>query len=89
MVGDGRAEGSAATGGGGQATISFMPDIDRIHVHILESSQFEDRVLTELKINYFVMKAMLSYLLGTSQSTHWAYDKGKRKKPIKLPCLPC
>lgn len=53
----GRAEGSAATGGGGQATISLMPDIDRIHVHILESSQFEDRVLTEL--NYFVMKAML------------------------------
>ena len=59
MVGDGRVEGSAATGGGGQATISLMPDIDRIHVHILESSQFEDRVLTELKINYFVMKAML------------------------------
>lgn len=57
MVRDGRAEGSAATGGGGQATISLMPDIDRIHVHILESSQFEDRVLTEL--NYFVMKAML------------------------------
>lgn len=96
MVGDGRAEGSAI-GGGGQATTSLMPDVKRIHVHILESSQFEDRGPTELKINYFVMKATLSYLLGTSQSTHWAYEKGKRKKPNQIalsemlnisPCLP-
>ena len=96
MVGDGRAEGSAI-GGGGQATTSLMPDVERIHVHILESSQFEDRGLTELKINYFVMKATLSHLLGTSQSTHWAYEKGKRKKPNQIalsemlnisPCLP-
>ena len=79
MVGDGRAEISAAVGGGRQAAISVMPDVDRIHVHIIESSRFEGRGLTEHKISYFVMKAMLSYLLGTSQSTHWAYDNGKRK----------
>ena len=35
-VGDGRAEGSSAVGGGGRAEISFMPDIDAMHTHIFE-----------------------------------------------------
>ena len=40
-MGDGRAEGSSATGDRGQAAISLMPDIDGMHVHIFESSQLE------------------------------------------------
>ena len=40
-MGDGRAEGSPATGDGGQAAISLTPDIDRTQVRIFESSQLE------------------------------------------------
>ena len=38
-MGDGGAEGSSATGDGGQAGVSPTPDIDRTHVGIFESSQ--------------------------------------------------
>ena len=40
-VGDGRDEGSSATGNGGQATISLTPDVDEMCVCIFESLQFE------------------------------------------------
>ena len=43
-MGDGRAEGSSATGGGGPAAISFVPDSDGIHIHIFESLQLKARV---------------------------------------------
>ena len=35
-VGDGKAEGSSATGDGGQATTSLTPDIDGTQVHPFE-----------------------------------------------------
>ena len=41
-MGDGRVEGSSTVGDGGQATVSLMPDIDGMHVHMFESSQLED-----------------------------------------------
>ena len=40
-MGGTRAEGMSATGDGGQAAISLMPDVDGTHVHISESLQFE------------------------------------------------
>ena len=40
-VGDGRAEGSSATGDGGQAAISLTPDVGEMHICIFESSQLE------------------------------------------------
>ena len=40
-MGDGRAEGSSAIGDGGQAVISFTPDVDGTPVPIFESLQFE------------------------------------------------
>ena len=40
-MGDGRAEGSSATGDRGQAGISLTPDVDGMHVCIFESSQLE------------------------------------------------
>ena len=40
-VGDGRAEGSSAVGDGGYAAVSFMPDIDEMHLCIFESLQLE------------------------------------------------
>ena len=40
-MGDGRAEGSSATGDRGRAAISLTPDIDGTHVRIFESSQLE------------------------------------------------
>ena len=40
-MGDGRAEGLSAIGGGGQAAISLMPDVAGMQVHIFESSQLE------------------------------------------------
>ena len=36
---DGRTEGSPATGDGGQAATSLMPDVDRTHIPIFESSK--------------------------------------------------
>ena len=41
-MGDGRAEGSSATGDGGQAAVSLTPDVDGTHVHIFERSQLGD-----------------------------------------------
>ena len=38
-VGDGRAEGSSATGDGGQAATSLTPDIDITQVHPFERSR--------------------------------------------------
>ena len=40
-MGNGRAEGSSATGDRGQAAISLIPDTDGTHVCIFESSQLE------------------------------------------------
>ena len=40
-MGDGRAEGSPATGDGGQAAVSLTPDVDGTHVRIFESSQLQ------------------------------------------------
>ena len=47
-MGDGRAEGSSAIGGGGQAEISPMPDIDAMHVCILGILQLEDSYVGDL-----------------------------------------
>ena len=38
-MGDGRAEGSSATGDRGQAAVLLMPDVDGTHILIFESSQ--------------------------------------------------
>ena len=40
-AGDGRAEGSSAIGDGGQAAMSFMPDVDGTHLCIFQSVQLE------------------------------------------------
>ena len=40
-VGDGGAEGSSATGDGGQAAVSLTSDIDGMHIRIFQSSQLE------------------------------------------------
>ena len=57
-VGDGRAEGPSATGDGGQAAISLMPDMDGKHVRPFESSQFEGscRELTVYVLNIFFFR---------------------------------
>ena len=47
-VGHGRAEGSSATGDGGQVAILLTPDIDGTHVRIFESSQCEDLYVGDL-----------------------------------------
>ena len=47
-MGDGRAEGSSATGDGGQAAISLMPDVDGTHVCIFESSKVEGLYVGDL-----------------------------------------
>ena len=39
--GDGRAEGSPATGDRGQDAVSLTPDVDGTHVRIFESSRLE------------------------------------------------
>ena len=39
VMGEGRAEGSSATGDGGQDAMSLEPDADGTHVHIFESLQ--------------------------------------------------
>ena len=49
-VGDGRAEGSSATGDGGQAAIPLTPDTDGTHVRILESSQLEGSYVGDLTV---------------------------------------
>ena len=38
-VGDGGAEGSLATGDGGQGAISLTPDVDSMHLPIFDSSE--------------------------------------------------
>ena len=47
-MGDGRAEGSSATGDRGQAAISLTPDIDGTHVHIFETSQLDGSYVGDL-----------------------------------------
>ena len=47
-MGDGRAEGSSAMGGGGQAAVSLTPDVDGTHIHIFESSQLEGSYVGDL-----------------------------------------
>ena len=40
-AGDGSAEGPSATGDGGQAAVSLVPDADGTRLHVLESSPLE------------------------------------------------
>ena len=40
-MGDGRAEGPSATGGGGPAALSLTPGMEGTHVPVFESSQPE------------------------------------------------
>ena len=47
-MGDGGAEGSSATGDGGQTAISLMPDVDTMHVWIFENSQPESLYVGDL-----------------------------------------
>ena len=47
-MGDNRAEGSWEIGGGGQAIISLMPEIDGTHAHIFEISQLEGSYIGDL-----------------------------------------
>ena len=48
-MGDCRAERSSAIGDGGQAEILLMPDVDRTHIRIFESSQLKGSYLGDLK----------------------------------------
>ena len=43
-MGEGRAEGLSATGDGGQAAISLMPDADGMHTCIFQSPQPEGHI---------------------------------------------
>lgn len=45
---DGRVKGSSAIGGGGQATVSLMPDVDGMHICTFESSQLEGSYVGDL-----------------------------------------
>ena len=47
-MGDGRAEGSSATGDRGQAAISLTPEVDGTCVRIFESSQLEGSYVGDL-----------------------------------------
>ena len=78
-MGDGRAEGSSAIGDGGQAAVSLMPDIDdtdsgfcwnQMHVHIFESSQFEDSYVGALLDRVFSW--VPSWFSGPETRT-WGY----------------
>ena len=47
-MGDGRAEGSLATGDGGQAAVSLVPVVGGTHVCIFESLQLEGLYVRDL-----------------------------------------
>ena len=47
-MGEGRAEGSSATGDGGQAEVSLTPDADGTHICIFESLQLEGSYVGDL-----------------------------------------
>ena len=47
-MGDGRTEGLAATGDGGQAALSLTPDVDGMYVCIFESLQVENSYVGDL-----------------------------------------
>ena len=47
-MGDGRAEGSSATGNGGQAAMSLTSDAGGTHVHVFKSSQLEGLYVGDL-----------------------------------------
>ena len=47
-MGDGRAEGSSATGDARQAAVSLTTDVDGTHVRIFESSQLEGSYVGDL-----------------------------------------
>ena len=49
-MGDGRVQGSSATGDGGQAAISFTPDVDGMHIRIFESLQLEGSYVGDLTV---------------------------------------
>ena len=46
--GDGRAEGSPATGDRGQDAVSLTPDVDGTHVRIFESLRLEGSYVRDL-----------------------------------------
>ena len=48
-VGNDRAKGSSEIGDGGQAEILLIPDVDRTHIRILESSQLKGSYVGDLK----------------------------------------
>ena len=48
-MGNARAKGSSEIGDGGQAEILLIPDVDRTHIRILESSQLKDSYIGDLK----------------------------------------
>ena len=48
-AGKDRAEGASEIGDGGQAEILLMPDVDRTHIRIFESSQLKGSYLGDLK----------------------------------------
>ena len=49
-MGDGIAKGSSAIGDGGQAAVSFMHDIDGMHICIFESLQLEGSYVGDLTV---------------------------------------
>ena len=49
-MGEGRAEGSSATGDGAQAAISLTPDTDATYVCIFESSLIEGPFILAFKL---------------------------------------
>ena len=52
-MGGSRAEGLSGIGDGGQAAISLTPDVDGMHVLILESSQLEGLCVENLLYSCF------------------------------------
>ena len=57
-MGDGRAEGSSATGDGGQAAVLLTPDVDGTYVRIFESLQLEGLYVGDLL--YYTPKGKIS-----------------------------
>ena len=59
-VGDGRAEGSSATGDGGASSASLTPDVDRTHDHIFESLQPDGSHVGGFPYSSFRVKAVFN-----------------------------
>ena len=63
-MGDGIAEGSSATGDGGQAAMSLSSDVDGTQVHIFESSQCEGLYVGDLSACEFCLKKIKMQILN-------------------------